>query len=262
MERSRAKSRPAAVLLCRADGRRQPQEEQLILEVPLTIRVNGQRLLTVCRTPGGDDLLVAGVLFLHGLLEEEGESLSLAGGSPVPAGNFPVATDTIDVRLAGLPADWQPPDLLAALYRRLPAATAAVPVVGNAELEKLLALPAAMAARQRLRTVTRAAHAVALFAPDGSLLTCQEDVGRNNTLDKALGYCLRHRLNRKKATAVFSGRINLEMALKINRAGLRTVVSVSAPTAAAVAVLRQAGVLYLGSVRRRQGLLYHGTLRD
>ena len=60
--------------------------------------------------------------------------------------------------------------------------------------------------------------------------------------------------------ALFSGRINLEMAAKIARAGFPLIFSVSAPTAAAVAVLKELGITYTGSVKGKSFTLFNGSL--
>ncbi|HIE07144.1 MAG TPA: hypothetical protein EYP64_03775, partial [Desulfarculaceae bacterium] len=59
--------------------------------------------------------------------------------------------------------------------------------------------------------------------------------------------------------ALFSGRINLEMAVKIARAGFSLIFSVSAPTATAVEILQVIGVTYAGSLRGGSFTIFNGS---
>ena len=117
-----------------------------------------------------------------------------------------------------------------------------------------------MRQHQQLYTSTAGAHAVALVNKNGKILHCEEDVGRTNALDKIVGYCLCNKIEMGSLAALFSGRINLEMAVKIVRAGFPLALSISAPTAGAVKILKQAGITYAGSLQEPAFTLFCGSL--
>ncbi|WP_044873090.1 formate dehydrogenase accessory sulfurtransferase FdhD [Pseudomonas sp. LFM046] len=83
---------------------------------------------------------------------------------------------------------------------------------------------------QELARRSGALHA-ALFVDDkGELRLCREDIGRHNALDKLIGALLRQGLNPREGFAVVTSRCSLELIHKAVRAGLSTLVSLSAPT--------------------------------
>nr|WP_256586715.1 formate dehydrogenase accessory sulfurtransferase FdhD [Pseudomonas sp. A46] len=83
---------------------------------------------------------------------------------------------------------------------------------------------------QELARRSGALHA-ALFVDDaGELRLCREDIGRHNALDKLVGALLRQRLDPRAGFAVVTSRCSLELIHKAVRAGLSTLVSLSAPT--------------------------------
>lgn len=129
------------------------------------------------------------------------------------------------------------------------------------ELDVALALTGRMAQAQEMFRATGATHAAALFDAHGQMLAAGEDVGRHNALDKAVGAAwLAGRLDQAVAAAL-SGRISLEMALKAARAGVRLLVSVSAPTAAAVEAAQRVGLTVLGFSRAGRVNVYTHSRR-
>ncbi len=94
--------------------------------------------------------------------------------------------------------------------------------------------------RQRMQTVqTLARHSgavhAALFVDDqGQIRHCREDIGRHNALDKLLGTLHREGENLRQGFAVVTSRCSLELIHKALRAGIGTLVSLSAPTSLSV----------------------------
>ena len=90
--------------------------------------------------------------------------------------------------------------------------------------------------RQRLNSVQQQArdsggmHAAAFVDRHGKLLLCREDIGRHNALDKLIGALLRGGHDTCGGFAVVTSRCGLELLHKAVRAGIGTLVSLSAPT--------------------------------
>lgn len=83
---------------------------------------------------------------------------------------------------------------------------------------------------QTLARQSGALHA-ALFVDDqGEIRLCREDIGRHNALDKLVGAIRRQRLESAGGFAVVTSRCGLELLHKVVRAGIGTLVSLSAPT--------------------------------
>jgi FdhD protein len=83
---------------------------------------------------------------------------------------------------------------------------------------------------QELARRSGALHAALFVDAEGELRLCREDIGRHNALDKLIGALLRQGLDPRSGFAVVTSRCSLELIHKAVRAGLSTLVSLSAPT--------------------------------
>ncbi len=249
-----------------ADGvRRRPDE--VIVEEPMTVQLDGAVVTTTMRTPGHDFELAAGWCFTEGLL----------GGAPVtgvrycgdgPAGATEYNVVTVETggraprpvpRLVTISSScgWCGRDRLDDLARRL----AALPAGPDVGLDVLAGVPAAVLGGQGLFAATGAGHAAAAFAADGTILLTREDVGRHNAVDKVVGaLLLAGRLPAPRGpdpdpapadpVGLFvSGRASIEMVQKAWAGGFRALVAVSAPTSLAVEAAGRAGLTLVGFVR-------------
>jgi FdhD protein len=235
-------------------SRRRPDE--LIVEEPVTIQLDGTVVSTTMRTPGNDYELAAGWCLTEGLL----------GGAPVKgvrycadgsaaASNFNVVTvetggraPTPTARLGTTSSScgWCGSDQIDELIERL----APLPPSEPIDLDVLGAVPERVLGGQGLFGATGAVHAAAAFDRDGTVILTREDVGRHNAVDKVVGALLFEGALPATGRGLFvSGRASVEMVQKGWAAGFGTLVSVSAPTALAVHAARRAGMTLVGFVR-------------
>ena len=91
-----------------------------------------------------------------------------------------------------------------------------------------------IAEHQCLARDSGALHAALFVDADGRILLCREDIGRHNALDKLIGALARQRLMPAAGFAVVTSRCSLELIHKAVRAGLSTLVSLSAPSSLTV----------------------------
>ncbi|MBN2706110.1 MAG: formate dehydrogenase accessory sulfurtransferase FdhD [Deltaproteobacteria bacterium] len=255
------KSQPFSAFTYEAAGRRwQSLDLALIAEIPLQIWINGEHLVTLHRTPGNELFLAAGYLYYQGLISAPEDitaqrliRITSEASSPLANDSLRLTIKTPSTAISALTAGaiWtiiQPQSEKPRIKPLPPPAS------------RLTELPEKMRQRQQLYQTTAGAHAVALVDETGEILHCEEDVGRTNALDKLVGYCLCQKIDMTTRGAVFSGRINLEMAVKIIRAGFPLVFSFSAPTAGAVRLLKLADITYAGSLRAGSFTLFCGSL--
>ena len=220
--------------------RREPDE--LIVEEPMSIQLDGALVATTMRTPGHDYELATGFCFTEGLLA--GAPIIgvryCADGSAVDSefnivnvetgGRAPAPTP----RLGNVSSScgWCGSEQLDDLWARL----ASLPVTPPIDLDVVAGIPDRVLGMQGLFERTGSVHAAAAFSADGEILVTREDVGRHNAVDKVIGSMLLDSRGSVPATGLgmfVSGRASIEMVQKAWAGGFSTLVAVSAPTSLA-----------------------------
>jgi FdhD protein len=249
----------------RMPGRARERDE-LAVEEPLEIRVDGTALAVTMRTPGEDEELAVGFLAGEGLISGRAE-VAEAG----PTADF--AANVVDVRTThGLRRD---PSAERSFYltsscgvcgkgaleyvRQWASPSLASPPIGTDVVRRA---PEAARAAQEAFARTGGLHATALFESSGEMLVIREDVGRHNAMDKAIGaMLLGGRYPLPGAFACLSGRASFELVQKASLAGLAGLVAVGAPSTLAVDLARDRDMLLCGFVRGESFNVYSGSHR-
>ncbi|QSP95676.1 formate dehydrogenase accessory sulfurtransferase FdhD [Marinobacter salinisoli] len=110
---------------------------------------------------------------------------------------------------------------------------------------------------QQLQEQTGATHAAAWCDARGHILCAREDVGRHNALDKLIGARLRAGGALQDGFVLVSSRASYEMVQKCASVGISCLVALSAPTALAIRLARQAGMTLIAFARPGRHVLYH-----
>ncbi|MFN8017122.1 MAG: formate dehydrogenase accessory sulfurtransferase FdhD [Acidimicrobiales bacterium] len=259
-----ARGRSASQLVRKHEGdgsRREP--DQVLVEEPLEVRLDGNRVTTTMRTPGHDYELAVGFCLAEGLLA--GAPVQTvrycATGSAVDTG-FNVVTVETGGR-APVPAErlttttascgWCGTDQIDAVVDRLE------PLGPRPAFapELLARIPELVAPHQELFAKTGGSHAAAAFDVDGQVRLVREDIGRHNAVDKVVGrLALDGGLPATDLALFVSGRCSFEIVQKAWAAGMGTVVAVSAPSTLAIEAARRAGIALAGFARPGRVNLY------
>jgi FdhD protein len=261
-----ARKRVDRILVVKVDGtasRRVPDD--LVVEEPMSIQLDGQLVATTMRTPGHDYELAVGLCHGDGLLA--GFPVTgvryCASGSAVES-NFNVVTVETNGRApqptprlgttsssCGLCGSQTLDELIT---RVSPLNTQELVVIPE---DLVLRIPDLVSPQQSLFAQTGAVHAAAAFTSTGDIVVVREDVGRHNAVDKVVGkLLLEQQLPAHNLGLFVSGRASFEMVQKAWAAGFGTVVSVSAPTALAVSTARAANITLYGFTRHGATVRY------
>lgn len=233
------------------------QEDEIVTEVPLTIRINGEELATVVCSPDALEDLTVGFLASEGLIRSMADIEQLnvnedRGFADVElkvkksishdyyakrfissccgkSRQFYFHNDmrtakTINSQTLITPA--QCIDLMKELFR------------SSTEFQK-----------------TGGVHNAALCHTEGILIS-RADIGRHNALDKIYGHCLREKLQMSDKIIAFSGRMSSEIVLKAAKMGVGILLSKSAPSDLALKLANDLQITAVGFIRSEQMNIY------
>jgi FdhD protein len=237
---------------------RDGQPDEVAIEEPLEIRVDGRPLAVTMRTPGHDEELALGFLHGEGLIDHAHP----AGPTSDLAGNVVDVTGPL-LRDPGARSFYTTSSCGVCGKGALADVAVSAPLAPDGPLiarALLAALPDRLAQPGFRRT--GGLHATGLFTAAGELSLAREDVGRHNAMDKVIGHALR-------AGAVpltgrilcVSGRLSFELVQKAAVAGAPILVGVGAPTSLAVELAADRRMTLAGFARGGRVNVYTGAER-
>ncbi len=242
------------------DGVKESMPDQVTVEAPLTIFLNGEELVTLLCTPEKMDLLALGFLRSEGLLNSMDEVAAL---------RLKEDEGLVDVKLKGAGG------LAERLYGKRTItsgcgkgtvffhaldALRSRPVTGSLKLPagKAWELMRSLQDRAVLFKETGGVHSAAVADLSG-IIFFFEDIGRHNAVDKIAGQCLKDDISLEDKVLITSGRLSSEMLLKAAKLKLPILLSRSAPTSLSIELAGALNITLAGFVRgRRMNIYTHG----
>lgn len=243
------------------------QIQSLIIEEPLSIRIEGSPYSVVMRTPGDEIAHVAGFCLAEGLIDCP-EDIVTIGFCSEEGTN--VATVTL--------TEPRKQKVCALLERKGFVSQTSCGICGKEVVKDLhqITSPVDMTLQvtadqirncvnrisefQPIHRQTRSAHAALIFDRNMQLLSSAEDVGRHNALDKAIGKVFMDKHIQNARFAVMSSRLSYELVQKAARAGLEMLIGISRPTSLGVD-LANAMNMTLVCVKNHDLLIFCGHKR-
>ena len=242
-----------SVSLTRVAGdQRREDDDFVVIEEPLEIRIGDKPVSVTLRTPGDDFDLAAGFLFTESIVRNSEDIAAIRHwGSPNVV--------RVDLR-EGVQVDLQ--KLQRHFY-----STSSCGVCGKVTIDALrtqaapvesairvapavvMTLPDALRREQKTFDTTGGLHAAGIFDAQGSLLRIREDVGRHNAVDKVIGSYFREGTPLDDSILVVSGRTSFEIVQKAIVARMAMLAAVGAPSSLAIDLARELGLTLLGFVR-------------
>lgn len=237
-------------------------KDQVVIEQVITIQVDGIGNYAVLCIPFDVKALVAGFLFAEGIIEDFADIITISDYNSV--------SKTIAVKIESPMQITPRRNLLVTSScglcgaRNIENILDAVPVCKTTlsfAAEKLNNLLKILHAKQKIFQQTGGTHAAGIFNSVGEIITFNEDVGRHNALDKAIGNCLLQNYDTRGCGVILSSRVSFEMVAKAARAGVEMIVAVSAPTSLAIEAAEKWNITLCGFVRGENANVYTGLKR-
>ena len=231
------------------DGR----EDDVAVEEPLEIRVDGEPLVVTMRTPGNDEELALGFLYGEGLIDgarAAGPTEDFAGNTvevPGPLSRDPGQRRFYTTSSCGVCGK--------GALEEVAVHSAALPAGPTVDRSLLAGLPDHLV--QPAFERTGGVHATGLFNSAGELLLTREDVGRHNAMDKVIGRALLDgQVPLGERILCVSGRLSFELVQKAAVAGAPILVGVGAPSSLAISLADDRGMTLCGFARRGRVNVY------
>ncbi len=250
------------------------QVDQVVIEEPFEVRLNGHSLAAIMRTPGysleSDRELALGFLLSEGIitsLDQVADITRVIDQDGLPAEN------ALDVRLKELPPGLfnTPEDGQPARFERRFMVASSCGLCGKNSIQEvcrhlpplasddfrvsartLYSLPDLLRGAQKIFEATGGLHAAGLFDKDGRLRAVREDIGRHNGVDRLLGrMALDHQFPIPNYILMVSGRISFEIVQKALVGRIPIIAAVSAPSHLALELAQDSHITVIGFLRQQ-----------
>lgn len=244
-------SRSISLIHCSPNGS-VGTRDQVAVEEPLEIRLDGHPVAVVMRTPGHDEELAAGFLVTEGIVSQTGELRKI---EPRPEENRVLVflEDGVSVDLGrltrhlftGSSCGLCGKATLEAVFSDFPPIESGIRIADSV----FLTAPEKLREGQKTFESTGGLHAAGLFAAGGELLILREDIGRHNAVDKVIGHALLNGIDLTATFLLVSGRLSFEIMQKALAARIPAVAAISAPSSLAVEFAKKSGQTLVGFLR-------------
>lgn len=232
-------------------------EDTVIVEVPVTLFLNGNELVTLLCTPGNLDKLALGFLRSEGLLNgiNEVESLRVEEEQ----GHIHVELkrgENLVEKLYGKRTITSGCGKGSVFFSVLDSLRSK-PITGDLIVDSSLVLKLMDELQDRadLFKTTGGVHSAALADKEG-IIFFSEDIGRHNAVDKIIGETIVQEIATDDKIIITSGRLSSEILLKVVKLGIQMLISRSAPTSLCVELADNLNVTLVGFVRGKRMNIY------
>ncbi|WDF04521.1 formate dehydrogenase accessory sulfurtransferase FdhD [Shouchella hunanensis] len=242
------------------NGKEHVVEDMVATEIPITVKINGEEVVTMISSPDHIEDMVVGYLVSEGFIVSVDKIMHL---------RYEAASGFVHVTLK---------QALNPFHHQLQTKRYLTSCCGMSRQSFIFAADAKTTKTMKTRNVflsptecmtlmnelqagattfkeTGGVHNAALATPSGIVLM-RTDIGRHNALDKLYGYCLRHQLSLEDKVIIFSGRLSSEIVLKVAKIGCEVILSKSAPTNRALEIAEELEITTVGFIRHQSMNVY------
>ena len=218
-----------------------PTINNIIIEEPLSIHVDGNPYAVILRTPGDEIEHAAGFCLAEGLVDILDDFISIS-----------FCEENDNTNLVDVAIHEKKRSLISHILEQRPFVNQTSIKQRNCGFccnrevfinkAKALSCLEDLSKHQPLRVKTRASHAAALYNEDFKILSVAEDMSRHNALDKAVGKLFLKKMLDDASILILSSRISYELVKKAARARIPVILAVSRPTSLAVQLALQLNI--------------------
>ncbi len=235
-------------------------EEVFARELPVTIILNDQELVTMLCSPTNLKYLAVGFLSSEGFLRSKDEIRKVMVDDQrgvvrleTMGNNKGSAQDILFKRIISSGCGRG-----ASFYSAADVASQKVESQMEMSADEVSALVKQFQHGSQLYLATHGVHSAAL-CDRKSILVFSEDIGRHNAIDKIFGKCLLDDISTEDRVIITSGRISSEILHKVAKKRIPVIVSISAPTNLGVRIADNLGITLISSVRgKKMNVCTHG----
>ena len=234
------------------------QTDFVAVESPLELTMStrdgySENLAILMRTPGDDKKLILGFLFSEGILsakelkdvkcEISENKINLILESNQLPDFSEMKRNFISNSSCGICGK----EAISEILKKIPKSKNSIET--NISGKVIQEICTNMKGEQNLFLKTGGVHAVGLFTKIGNIICIEEDVGRHNAMDKAIGdaYVIED-LGKEIIGACLSGRASYEMVQKAAMAGIEILICIGAPTSLAIDLAVACSITLVGFV--------------
>ncbi|UTR05679.1 formate dehydrogenase accessory sulfurtransferase FdhD [Alkalihalobacillus sp. LMS6] len=250
----------AREILCFRNGVEETMMDTVATEIPITVKMNGEEVVTMISSPDYIEDMVVGYLISEGLVSSVNNIEQIRYEAPRGFVHLTVNQS------------------INPLHQQLQTKRYLTSCCGMSRQSFIFASDAKTTKTMHTRSVTitpeqclmlmqelqetantfketGGVHNAALATQEGIVLM-RMDIGRHNALDKIYGYCLRNQISLDDKVLLFSGRLSSEIVLKVAKIGCEMILSKSAPTNRALEIAEELQITTVGFIRQQSMNVY------
>lgn len=228
--------------------------DAMVIERPLHIHINQEPFTVTLRMPGNEKELGIGLLYAEDIITDislvttnyttEKDTDMIHVSVPIESlkEGYLNSRNFLSVSSCGICGKTQLPEL----EGRLTNNTTDFESENAISYERMFD---EMKKNQPIFLQTGGCHAAAAFDNQGQLLSCKEDIGRHNAVDKVVGDLLLQNRLKEAHYLLVSGRVSYEIIVKTFRANIPVLAAVSAPSSLAIDYAKELGIRLIGFCR-------------
>ena len=215
-------------------------DDDVALDEPICIFVNGEYYATIIATPAMREELAVGYLHSEGVVGSAGDvkEISLRGGDVSVHLTREVDLRGASVGVTNLILTSCGSGATDRSRYRLPRVESDLRV----EAGRVIAMCRELNRRSIVHEATGGTHAAMICSADGGVQAFAEDVGRHNAVDKVIGSMVLRGLPLGGCVLLSTGRLSGEMVQKAGRAGIPVIASMTVPLASGIRLAEEAGL--------------------